>query len=391
MKALERDMRAVLQRDLPFSYTVKGYSPHLVTFLLHEMQSCGVAQDDALAGSAISPADLRDKACRFSVLQILQVVVNSLRLTPDIAFRVGGHFHVVACGIYGYAMLSSPDRLHLINAVTRYAHLVDPLTKVSYLRLPGQSMWQFEPHLCDDPAHPLYRFAIELKLASCLRIGRDLYGPQFRLAGVRLRYRAPAQAAAYARHLQCPVEFGHDANQLFFNDAYAVLQGLACPDPITHALAIELCEQEASRVAPVPSLAGRIATLVRDGTHGFAGIEKVAADVLLHPRTLRRRLKAEGTSFSDIVNQQRLDMARQYLLRNEMTNDQIASRLGYSDASSFRKAFVAWSGHTPSRFRQLHGGAARAVTQSSPTWPDCAGGKAGSGPIKRRAGSCDGR
>lgn len=330
----------------------KGYSPHLIRFLVREMQIRGMSCEDALKGSDISLVELELNTSRFSALQILQIVINSLRLTPGIALDVGSNFHVVACGIYGYAMLSSPDRQYLINVITKYAHLIDPLTKVEYVCRPGQSVWQFEPHLTDDVMHPLYRFAVELKVSSAITVARDLYGPQFHFNEVQLRYPAPAHAAAYARCLQCPIEYGQEVNQIIFRDADAVMQGISRPDPITHALAIDFCDQEAKKLTATVSQAESVAALLNRSPNSFPCIEKVASDLLLHPRTLRRRLKAEGTSFTEIVHQHRLQLAIRYLSRNVLSNEEIAAKLGYSEASNFRKAFLTWTGNTPNSFRR---------------------------------------
>lgn len=351
MKALVREFNRFFKGGTPFDYMAKGYSPHLIKFLVREMQIRGMSVEDALADSDISSAELELNASRFSALQILQIVTNSLRLTPGIALDVGANCQVVACGIYGYAMLSSPDRLYLINVITRYAHLIDPLNKVEYLRRPGQSVWQFEPHLTDDVTHPLYMFAAELKVASAITVARDLYGPQFVFDTVRLRYQAPDHAVAYTSCLQCPVEYGQEVNQIVFSDANAVLQAISRPDPVTHALALELCEQEAMKLRTTVSQAEAVASLLNRSSNSFPCIEKVASDLLLHPRTLRRRLKAEGTSFREIVHQHRLQLAIRYLNQNALSNEEIAAQLGYSDASNFRKAFVTWTGDTPNSFR----------------------------------------
>ena len=71
----------------------------------------------------------------------------------------------------------------------------------------------------------------------------------------------------------------------------------------------------------------------------------------IHPRALRRRLEAEGTSYRDLLAEVRARLAIEYLRQTAMTNEEIASRLGYSDAANFRHAFARWTGKSPSEFR----------------------------------------
>jgi AraC-like DNA-binding protein len=68
------------------------------------------------------------------------------------------------------------------------------------------------------------------------------------------------------------------------------------------------------------------------------------------PRTLRRRLSELGTSFTEIMNEARLNKAVQLLDLNTLTTEDIAEKLGFSDDASFRRAFRRWTGTSPRRF-----------------------------------------
>lgn len=72
----------------------------------------------------------------------------------------------------------------------------------------------------------------------------------------------------------------------------------------------------------------------------------------MEPRTLRRRLEAQGTSYREILAGVRQGLAIEYLRKTRMTTEDIASRLGYSDAANFRHAFLRWTGKTPHEYRR---------------------------------------
>ena len=76
----------------------------------------------------------------------------------------------------------------------------------------------------------------------------------------------------------------------------------------------------------------------------YPGIEVVAEKLSMHPRALRRRLEVEGTAYRDILAEVRMRLAIEYLRKTKMTNEEIANRLGYSDAANFRHAFLRWTG-----------------------------------------------
>ena len=83
----------------------------------------------------------------------------------------------------------------------------------------------------------------------------------------------------------------------------------------------------------------------------YPSIETIAEKLQTYPRALRRKLESEGTSYRDLLAEVRMRLAIEYLRRTEMTNEEIASRLGYSDAANFRHAFTRWTGKSPSNFR----------------------------------------
>lgn len=69
------------------------------------------------------------------------------------------------------------------------------------------------------------------------------------------------------------------------------------------------------------------------------------------PRTLRRKLEAEGTSYSELLSSVRHALAVDYLGTTLLSVEDVASALGFSDTASFRHAFKRWTGRTPNAYR----------------------------------------
>ena len=74
------------------------------------------------------------------------------------------------------------------------------------------------------------------------------------------------------------------------------------------------------------------------------------------PQTLRRRLKEANTSYQEIKDAIRKDASVYYLSKPDLSIDEIALLMGFSEASSFHRAFKKWTGKTPSNFRREHFG-----------------------------------
>jgi AraC-like DNA-binding protein len=95
------------------------------------------------------------------------------------------------------------------------------------------------------------------------------------------------------------------------------------------------------------------ASLTETLASGRYRLDDVASRLAVSPRTLQRRLRTEGTTFQQVLDAVRQDLAGSYLARSDFSNDQIAFLLGYEDPSSFFRAFRAWTGRTPEASRAL--------------------------------------
>jgi AraC-like DNA-binding protein len=81
------------------------------------------------------------------------------------------------------------------------------------------------------------------------------------------------------------------------------------------------------------------------------GLEQVAASFELPASTFRRRLALGGSSFRELRDRSREELARAWLRREDLSVEQVAARLGFSDATAFRRAFRHWTGLSPSAWR----------------------------------------
>lgn len=84
---------------------------------------------------------------------------------------------------------------------------------------------------------------------------------------------------------------------------------------------------------------------------GNCSIERCAAKMNISVRTLQARLKDSRLSFSDILEEQRIALAENYLKQSRYSLDDVAANLGYSEQSSFGRAFKRWTGQTPNQYR----------------------------------------
>jgi AraC-like DNA-binding protein len=194
-------------------------------------------------------------------------------------------------------------------------------------------------------------FQSESIFASIVRFGRELLGERGHFQCLRFRHPQPEYVGAYQRHFQMPLAFSQPRYELEFDRALLdmPLRGAA---PLLHRQAEYLVKQRLTRHSRAQSATARVAAVLADDERLLAGdMANAAAALGMGPRTLQRRLKAEGASFAEIQTQARYRKAVELLRMPESTVESVAESLGFSDRRSFTRAFKRWSGHTPSRFR----------------------------------------
>lgn len=340
-----------MQRPLP-SFEHRIYPAHKVAALVGVLVEKGVLAADALAGSGLGEGRLNAAATRVSYKQMLAVFRNALRLTPDpaLALLAGQRMHVTAYGMYGYALLSSPTHADSVDFAVRHHRVMGPVADMLLQPSEAEVVFSYRPVLVPDPADALYRFVTEFQFASHLTLTTDLYGASFRFSRVQLSYPAPAHAAMYRKIFKCPVHFRQPADELRFSKRW-LAEPMPYADPITNSMAREMCEKSLAEVNQAEGVAADIRRILIEQPGRFPSIEAMADELKLNPRTLRRKLDAQETSYRQILAEVRMRLAIGYLRETGMTNEEIASRLGYSDAANFRHAFARWTGKNPSDFR----------------------------------------
>lgn len=315
-------------------------------------QELGMSVRDCLAGSGLKAAELSDPATLVSLEQEFRVIRNVLRHAgdpPGLGLTAGSRCHFTSLGPVGFAVVSSQTLRTALEVGLRYSDLTAFLTRLSF-----EDGADGARLIVDASGVPpdLRRFALERVGALMLTLSRDLFGAPIRPAAVRLSFARPPQAELYRRFFGVTPEFGAPRNEV----------RLSAEDmnrPLTHAnpLALKLAEDQCRQLLATRSERGGFAGRVRDRIVQRPGhipeMEQVAAALHLTPRTLRRRLREEGTTYAALCDELRQALAEDLLSSPRLPIGVIAERLGYADASSFIHAFKRWKGgQTPHQFRR---------------------------------------
>lgn len=192
---------------------------------------------------------------------------------------------------------------------------------------------------------------IDGTLVFTIREFHELTRKQHYPLKIHLPFNKPSSMAEYERLLQCPIRFNQPETAFFFRKEdieariitsdYKLLRIL-----VTHAeQRIASINQEKGFYELVKA---SVTALIKPE---FPSIEQVASHFNISVRTLQRRLADEGHSFKEVIETLREEFAYAYLKKEELSVNQVAYLLNYTDASGFIRSFKRWTGQTPREWR----------------------------------------
>ncbi len=309
----------------------------------------GLGTADCLRGSGIAAESLEDPLCEVEASQELAVVRNLVRVLghiPGIGLEAGRRYRITGYGIFGYALLSSLSLRSAVEYAIRNLDLTFALTHFQVANVPDGLFVGV-----DDRGLPkdCRRFLVERDTASAAALCRQLLAKPVPARRTSFHFERPAYARLFEEVFLGPVLFGDPVQGMVLGTEWADL-------PLPHAdeRTARLCQEQCREILDRRRVRTRMSERVRQHLlrpRAGAEMEKVAAELGLTARTLRRHLVAEGTSFRQLVDEVRATLAEE-MLAHRMTVEEVAERLGYADGSSFVHAFKRWKGVSPRTYRQ---------------------------------------
>ncbi len=169
---------------------------------------------------------------------------------------------------------------------------------------------------------------------------------------VTFTHPAPDDTSHHTRLFGCPVRFGALRTELAIPSAM-LDRPLAKADPGLSTFFERHAEAILERMGARADATAKVRRAVSEAVHAGDVSETIVAKRLgWSERTLRRRLGEEGTSFRQVLDDVRRELAQGWLVQSEMAIGEIAFLLGFSESSNFHRAFKRWTGQTPDEFRR---------------------------------------
>lgn len=317
--------------------------------LLNAATDRGLDRAALLRQLELTEDDIRDPDNRVPVVKTMRLwhLIAKQVPDPDVGLEVGSTLTIRETGVVGYAMLHSDNLLGSVHRIVRFAKLINQRADLRFEDLGDR--WRLEA--LQKPLFPDFRQPIDegvMGLVTCFReiVGRDLVP-----AGVYFNYSSPGNSRLHRRLLGAAVHFDAPATaiELWQRDIEAAT--VAADENLTRYLD-ELAEVHLQTLPVASTYAERLQrTLWPHLSEGLPTIREIASEMAMSARSLQRRLREEGTSFAEVVDDLRHQKAQLLLRDPYLAVYEVGYLLGYSDPSTFHRAFRRWEGTSPLQYR----------------------------------------
>jgi AraC-like DNA-binding protein len=319
-----------------------------MTRLLQDAAREGMDLASLFLEAGMDPALLNQPDTRIRTGEFIRLLQIVMRRTEDefIGFGRGTKSKPGTFSMMAHAVINTPNLGKAIERSAQFYRIVDlPIE----LRLEEGST---ESRLILTTEAPERDNILEAMIFISLRFWSWLTGRALEPVSIQLDFAEPPQADEFRRAFRGPVTYNNARNAIVFPTSWLSLPLVQNPLSLSKFLKDSLAHIIVGNQRPI-GLTEQIKAIISKGYgNAFPDFAQVCESLNMTPQTLRRRLKEENTSYQAIKDGIRQDAACYYLAKEELSIDEIALMMGFSEASSFHRAFKKWTGHTPAAYRR---------------------------------------
>ncbi|WP_455221319.1 AraC family transcriptional regulator ligand-binding domain-containing protein [Kaarinaea lacus] len=299
----------------------------------------------------MDPAHLSDQNARFDFFSVTRLWDLALERTQDPCFGlvVVNHWHPTSLHALGFSWMASSSLKDAFERLQRYIRIVNNAAAVD-IKIQN-SATRLSIYNAAGP-HKASIAAMDASLAVLVHMCRLNYGKE--LDPVLIQTTRPEPSPTCVDRLnaffRAPIEFSSDENAVYFKNS-DIEKHLPASNIDLARANDKVIDEYLSHLDGVSIGIKTKAKITELLPSGSVTEEKIAALLNLSVRSMQRKLKEEGSSFKELLNQTRQELAEQYIENSRLSINEITYMLGFSDPANFSRAFKRWHGVSPSHYR----------------------------------------
>ena len=299
----------------------------------------------------LDPDKMRDPNARYPETALMRLWELALEETKDpcMGLTVARNWHPSTLHALGFAWLASTTLKDAFERLVRYSRILVDIDRAS--------LEETEDAFCFKIITPIGYIrapdeSYDAYLAVVLDMCRVSYGQELNPQRVTMMRGMPKHCSGeFFQLFRAPIEFSASEDALYFGKA-KLLEDLPTANTELARANDEIIQRYLASLDRA-NIAMQVRTkLVEQLSSGHATQTSIAKSLNMSTRSLQRKLKEEGSSFKEILEQTRRDLAQQYVREGQMSTKEITYLLGFSEPSNFARAFTRWTGVSPSEYRE---------------------------------------
>lgn len=335
------------------AYIIHQYTHHLLEF----SQSLPLSNPEAITQfldksfySGLASSDAEETFIDINRFLQLAQLIAELSCNSLLGLEFGLALDISKHGFLGYAAKSAETAKEAILVDCELLHTRITAFNMELIQLtPTQSAVRFSPNNFYGPQEVMMFEILCGTFCTMSKQVLNLPAPPFEIHSA---YAANDNPTNYELKTQCKWLFDQPHSQ-FLIPHLLLNTPIPTVDPSLKALARKECMRLIASLPKSKAYAVLVHKIIRSTLGQNESIDDIANKLHVSSRTLKRKLKDEGTTYSDINKEVRQEAATNYLLRSTRTVEDIALEIGFSSAANFVSTFKRWTGESPSQYRKI--------------------------------------
>lgn len=321
----------------------------LVLVLVKGMRHYGLDVEQHFSDLGLDYNLLNDPVARYpdeAIVTLWDMLIRESR-DPCVGLRLAEFWHPTTLHALGFAWMASSTLKEAFERVVRYNRFLSHSQDYEFYET--ETDYRFILNESEAPYHfpdQDYDASFSVLMTLC----QAVYGEDFSPHRVDFKHSAPDCAKEFQLRFSAPVVFEAE-NNTFYLDKQTVLKPLASANAelarINEAVVSSYLDQ-----IKQGDLSRRVRNrIIEQLPSGRLSQDSIARALHMSQRTLQRKLQGEGSSYKELLNETRKELASRYMENPNSQISEVAYLLGFSEVGNFTRAFKRWTGQAPSEYR----------------------------------------
>ena len=325
-----------------------------VLLVAKAIDSYGQNSRELFTEAGLDHDKLRNPLARFpypSVARLWKLATDACD-DPAFGLTVSNYWHPTTFYALGYAWFASSNLLEAFECASRFSRIVNTAASgvIQIEKSPSTVRVIFDASHVKLKEQPL-EAATDASLAVFVRMCRAAYGEHLDPLRVTFQHADAGASERFEELFRCPVGYAEENHSIWL-DPDTVVEPLATANPELVRINDQIVTDYLARLDREDIVMRVRSKLIEHLPSGGGDEAMIAAELNLSLRSLQRKLKKRGVTFSGLLEATRRDLGRDYVRDSRHSFNEIAYLLGFTEPANFSRAFRRWYGKSPSEFRR---------------------------------------